>query len=127
MMRVSSVPVNLGVFLIILGAALLSSIIGVSGLSPLQSLSIVIAVFGVWLALVSALMSTPTTSYSATRPMFLGWGGVLTGLGVLWFAAYYGFQLFAVVFATLLIVAGIGVLGYSLMRSQAKKGPATVG
>ncbi|MEK6920076.1 MAG: hypothetical protein AABX62_03415 [Thermoproteota archaeon] len=126
MTRISSVSINLGVFLIVLGTLMLLSFMGVSGLTSLQSLPLVIAIFGIWLALVSALMPAPSASYAATRPMFLGWGGVLTGLGILWFSAYYGLQLFAVVLATILIVAGIGSLGYSLMRGQAKKSSATV-
>ena len=125
MTRISSVSINLGVFLIVLGTLMLLSFRGVSGLTPLQSLPLVIAIFGIWLALVSALMPAPGTSHAATRPMFLGWGGVLTGLGVLWFFAY-DLQLFAVVLATLLIVAGIGSLGYSLMRTQGKKSPPAV-
>ena len=125
MARISSVSINLGVFLIILGTLMLLYFMDVSRLTPLQSLPLVIAIFGIWLALVSAIMPAPSASYAATRPMFLGWGGVLTGLGVLWFFAY-DLQLFAVVLATLLIVAGIGSLGYSFMKAQAKKSPATV-
>ncbi len=121
MTRVSDVPVNIGVFLIILGALILGSILGVTGLSTIQSLSLVVALFGVWLALAALVMPAPPTSYAATRTMFLGWGGIFTGIGALWFSAYYSFQLFAVVFASMLIVAGIGALGYSLTKGQAKK------
>ncbi len=124
MSRIASVSVNLGVFLIILGALILTSLVRVSPLTPLESLSLVIATFGIWLALVSVIMPTPSVSYAATRPMFLGWGGILTGLGLLWFAAIYG--LVAIAFAVLLIAAGIGALGYSLTRPQAKKPQAPV-
>lgn len=124
MTRISSVSINLGVFLIILGALMLTSIMGVSGLQPVQSLSVVVALFGLWLAIVAMIMPAPPTSYAATRAMFLGWGGVLTGIGVLWLSAYYSFQLVALVFAAILIIAGIGALGYSLTRGQAKKAAA---
>ena len=121
MARISDVSINLGVFLIILGALMLTSFIGVSGLQPLPSLSVVVALFGLWLAIVAMIMPAPPASYAATRAMFLGWGGVITGIGVLWLAAYYSFQLVAVVFAAILIIAGVGALGYSLTRGQAKK------
>ncbi len=124
MTRITSASVNLGVFLIILGALTLTSLIGVTGLTPIQSISIVIALFGVWLAIVSAIMPAPAVSYAATRAMFLGWGGILTGLGALWLSVYYGLLL--IVFATLLIVAGIGMVGLALMRGQAKKSQPTV-
>ncbi len=119
MTRITSASVNLGVFLIILGTLTLTSLMGVTDL--IQSFSVVIALFGVWLAIVSAIMPAPNVSYAATRAMFLGWGGVITGVGVLWLAAYYSFQLVAVVFAAILIIAGVGALGYSLTRGQAKK------
>ena len=124
MARISDVSINLGVFLIILGALMLTSFMGVSGFSTLPSLSIVVALFGVWLAVVALVMPNPPTSYAATRTMFLGWGGVLTGIGVLWFSAYISAQLVAVVFAAILIIAGVGALGYSLTRGQAKKAAA---
>ncbi len=125
MTRITSASVNLGVFLIILGTLTLTSLMGVTGLTPIQkSFSVVIALFGVWLAIVSAIMPAPNVSYAATRAMFLGWGGVITGIGVLWLAAYYSFQLVAVVFAAIMIIAGVGALGYSLTRGQAKKAAA---
>lgn len=119
MARITTVSVNLGVFLIILGTLTLASLTRVTGLTPIQSFSVVIALFGVWLAIVAAIMPTPAVSYAATRLMFLGWGGILGGLGALWLSAYYGLLL--IVFATLLIVAGIGAVGYAIMRGQAKK------
>lgn len=126
MTQVTSVTVNLGIFLIILGSLMLTSsdFLGVSGLTSIQSLSVVIAAFGVWLAIVSAIMPTPATSYAATRAMFLGWAGILTGIGSLWLAAYYG--LVFIVLAVLLIVAGIGAVGYTFMKSQSKKIPPPV-
>jgi len=121
MARISDVSINLGVFLIILGTLMLLYFMDVSRLTPLQSLPLVIAIFGIWLAIVALVMPAPPASYAATRAMFLGWGGVLTGIGVLWLAAYYSFQLVAVAFAAILIIAGVGALGYSLSRGQAKK------
>lgn len=119
MTQVTSVTVNLGVFLIILGGLMLTSFMGVSGLTSIQSFPLVIVVFGIWLGLVSAIMPTPATSYAATRSMFLGWAGILTGVGSLWLSTYYE-GLFLMVFAVLLIVAGIGAVGYALTRRQAK-------
>ncbi len=116
----------MGVFLIILGGLLLASFMGVSGIDAIRSLSLVVVLFGVWLAIVSAIMPTPPVTYAATRFMFLGWGGLVTGFGALWLSAYYGLTLLAIVFATMLIVGGIGSLGYSLARGQAKKSPPSV-
>lgn len=119
---ITSVTVNLGIFLVVLGGLVLTSIVGVSPLDPIRSFSVVMVVFGIWLAIVSVLMPTPATSYAATRAMFLGWAGILAGLGSLWLATYYG--LFLTALAVLLIVAGIGAVGYALMKGQPKTRPS---
>jgi hypothetical protein len=126
MTQVTSVTVNLGIFLIILGGLMLTSFTGVSPLDSIRSFSVVMIAFGIWLAVVSAVMPTPATSYAATRTMFLGWAGILTGIGSLWLSTYYP-GLFLVVLSVLLIVAGIGALGYAVMKGQAKKAPPPVG
>ena len=119
-------PLNLGVFLIILGTLMLTSILGVSGLNPLQALPLVFAIFGIWLAVLSVIMPAPTAAYAMPRSMILGWGALLTGLGVLWFVGFYAGALLSVVFSVILILAGVGAVGYSMMRSQAKKGSPSV-
>ena len=121
MTQVTSVTINLGIFLIILGGLMLTSFAEISPLDSIQSFSVVMIGFGIWLAIVSAVMPTPATSYAATRSMFLGWAGILTGLGGLWLASYY--NIFLMALAVLLIVAGIGAVGYALMKGQAKKAP----
>ena len=125
MTQVTSVTVNLGIFLIILGGLMLTSFTGISPLDSIRSFSVVIIVFGIWLAIVSAVMPTPATSYAATRSMFLGWAGILAGIGSLWLSTYYP-GLFLIVLAVLLIVSGIGAVGYALMKGQAKKAPTPV-
>ena len=104
---------------------MLTSFTEISPLDSIRSFSVVIIVFGIWLAIVSAVMPTPATSYAATRSMFLGWAGILTGIGSLWLSTYY-LGLFLIVLAVLLIVAGIGAVGYALMKGQAKKAPPPV-
>ena len=126
MTRFPWAPLNLGVFLIILGTLMLTSILGVSGLTPLQALPLVFAIFGIWLAVLAIIMPHPTTTYAMPRSMVLGWGALLAGLGILWFVGFYAGALLPVVFSVILILAGIGAVGYSMMRSQAKKGSPSV-
>jgi hypothetical protein len=122
--RVPWVPLNLGAFLIILGVFLLSAFIGVMSLGA--AFPLVFAVFGIWLALLGVTMSPNSNPYGAPRSMVLGWGAVLTGLGVLWFVGFNLGELLPVTFAVLVILAGIAAVGYSFMRAQPKKPSAAV-
>ena len=123
-MRLPWTPLNLGAFLIILGAFLLLSVIQV--LSIGEAFPLVFAVFGVWLAFLSMVMPANNNPYGAPRSMVLGWGAVLAGLGVLWFVGFNAGQLLPVTFAALVIIAGIAAVGYSFMRAQPKKSSAAV-
>ena len=123
-MRVPWVPLNLGAFLILLGGFLLLSFIGV--ISLVAAFPLVFTVFGAWLALLSVLIPPGNNPYGAPRSMVLGWGALLTGLGVLWFVGFNATELLPVTFAVLVIVTGIAAVGYSLMRAQPKKPSAAV-
>ncbi len=123
MTRLPWVPLNLGVFLIVFGSLMLTSITGAIPLSPLAAFPLVFAIFGAWLALLAVVTPPASNPYAAPRSMILGWGMLLTGLGVLWFVGFNLQPLLPVTFVVLVIVAGIGAVGYSFFRAQSKKAP----
>ncbi len=101
---------------------MLLSLFGVAGLTPFGALPLVFAVFGLWLVAVAFIMPPPVASYAAPREMVLGWGAILTGLGTLWYVGFANPTALPVVFTVFLVVAGIGIVGYALMRAGSKKG-----
>src|SRR5215467_8890748 len=123
-MRVPWAPLNLGAFLIILGVFLMLGFMNV--LSLAAGFPLTFAVFGAWLALLAIIIPPGNNPYGAPRSMVLGWGALLTGLGVLWFVGFNATELLPVTFAVLVIVTGIAAVGYSLMRAQPKKPSAAV-
>ena len=118
MNRLPWAPLNAGVFLIILGAALLFSFVGVLNFLG-EGLPLVFLVFGLWL-IAAGLILPKSNVYGAPRTMVLGWGGLIAGLGGLWLAGATSGALLAVAFAVLIIVAGVGAVGYSLMKASPK-------
>lgn len=102
---------------------MLMSLFGIGGLTPFTALPLVFAAFGIWLALIAFVMPPPATAYAAPREMVLGWGAILTGLGVLWYALVTTPAALPVVFTVFLVVAGIGIVGYAFMRAESKKTP----
>ena len=121
-MRLPWMPLNLGAFLIILGGFLLVSFTG--AISLVAAFPLVFTIFGAWLAFLAVVMPPNNNPYGAPRSMVLGWGAVLTGLGILWFISFNFGELLPVTFAALVIITGIAAVGYSLMRAQPKK-PST--
>ncbi len=79
----------------------------------------VFLLFGLWL-IIAGLVLPQTSQYGAPRTMVLGWGGLIAVLGGLWLAGATSGALLAVAFAVLIIVAGVGAVGYSLMRANSK-------
>ena len=117
MNRLPWAPLNAGVFLIIFGAAILLSFLQI--ISIFTALPLVFLFFGLWL-IVAGLVLPQTSQYGAPRTMVLGWGGLIAVLGGLWLAGATSGALLAVAFAVLIIVAGVGAVGYSLMRANSK-------
>ena len=123
-MRVPWAPLNMGAFLIILGVFLLA---GFTSTIPLAAaFPLVFTVFGAWLAFLALVLPPSGNPYGAPRSMVLGWGGVLAGLGILWYVGFNATALLPLTFAVLVIIVGIAAVGYSFMRAQNHKGTAPV-
>ena len=118
MNRLPWAPLNAGVFLIILGTAVLLSFVGVLNFLG-EGLPLVFLIFGLWL-IAAGLILPQSNTYGAPRTMVLGWGGLIAVLGGLWLAGATSGALLAIAFAVLIIVAGVGAVGYSLMKAGPK-------
>jgi len=123
-MRIPWTPLNLGVFLIILGAFLMLSFMQVISLTA--GFPLTFAIFGAWLALLAIIIPPGSNPYGAPRSMVLGWGALLAGLGTLWYVGFNAGEFLPVTFAFIIIITGIAAVGYSLMRAQPKKPSAAV-
>ncbi len=123
-MRLPWAPLNLGVFLIILGVMMLTALLNIVTFAA--AFPLVFTIFGAWLALLATTMPPNNNPYGAPRSMVLGWGAVLTGLGILWYVGFNATILLPVTFAVLVIIAGIAGVGYSILRAQPKKPSAAV-
>ncbi len=117
MNRLPWAPLNAGVFLIVFGVAILLAFLAV--ISIFTALPLVFLLFGLWL-IIEGLVLPQENRYGAPRTMVLGWGGLIAGLGALWLAGATSGALLGVAFAILLIVAGVGAVGYSFMRASTK-------
>ena len=117
MNRLPWAPLNAGVFLIIFGVAILLSFLQI--ISIFTALPLVFLLFGLWL-IIAGLVLPQTSQYGAPRTMVLGWGGLIAVLGGLWLAGATSGALLAVAFAVLIIVAGVGAVGYSLVRANSQ-------
>jgi protein-S-isoprenylcysteine O-methyltransferase Ste14 len=115
MNRLPWAPLNASAFLIILGGLILVSLL--SGLSIFAVFPLLFAVFGAWM-IVEAFVFPPANAYAPPRTMVVGWGALIGGLGVLWLVLYAAAQLLPVVFAVILIIAGIAGIGYSFRRAS---------
>ncbi|HZY93946.1 MAG TPA: hypothetical protein VFE98_03680 [Candidatus Bathyarchaeia archaeon] len=125
MNRVPWAPLNIGMFMIILSASMIFGYLGIAGLSIGSAVPLVFAIFGIWLIIASFLFP-PADSYAPPRVMVLGWGALIMALGVLWLVEIYSINLVPVIFALLVLIAGIGIVGYSFMKSEGKKPGSTV-
>ena len=124
-MRVPWAPLNFGVFLIIFGGLVLTSLLGIIPLTPLNALPLVFILFGAWLAFLGVIIPPSKSPYSTPRILIVGWGAVLAGVSILWFIAFNISELLPVTFATLIIIAGIAAVGYSFLRAQNKQAATT--
>jgi len=121
MTRVPWAPLNGGAFLIIFGTVMLLSVVGVAGLNPFSGIPLVFLAFGIWLVVTAYTFSDPEDRYAPPRSMILAWGAMVTVLGAIWFVGTIAISLVPVVLFVVLVVAGIGAVGYALTRAEAKK------
>lgn len=124
MNRVPWAPLNVGVFLIVLALAIMAGYLQVAGLNLAKAVPLIFAVFGVWL-IIAGFVFPPSNSYAPPRIMVLGWGALIMVFGLLWFVAIISLDLLPIIFVVLLLIAGIGVVGYSFMKAENKKPSST--
>jgi hypothetical protein len=126
MLRVPWAPLNGGVFLIIFGTLMLLSLVGVGGLNLYTGIPLIFLVFGAWLIAAAFVVHSPNDRYAPPRSMILAWGGMVAFLGAIWYVATLSPYLVPVVILVVLVVVGIGAVGYALTRAEAKKGHPAV-
>lgn len=118
MNRLPWAPLNAGVFLIIFGGLILLSFFNI-GVTLFTVFPMIFTVFGIWLV-IEAFVIPPANSYAPPRTMVVGWGALIAGLGLLWFVGATAAELLPIAFALLLVIVGIGAVGYSFMRASPK-------
>jgi len=126
MIRVPWAPLNGGVFLIVFGIVMLLSLIGVGGLNLFTGIPLIFLVFGAWLIAAAFLVHGPDDRYAPPRSMILAWGGMVAFLGAIWYVATFNLLLVPAVILVVIVVIGIGAVGYALTRAEAKKAHPTV-
>ncbi len=100
---------------------MLLSVVGVAGLNPFSGIPLVFLAFGIWLVIAAYTFSDAEDRYAPPRSMILAWGAMVTVLGAIWFVGTIAISLVPVVLFVVLVVAGIGAVGYALTRAEAKK------
>jgi hypothetical protein len=126
MPRVPWAPLNAGIFLIVFGSIMLVSLIGIGGLNPFTGIPLVFLVFGLWLVIAALVLPGPDDRYAPPRSMILAWGGLVAFLGAVWLVGTIALTLVPVVLLVVLIIVGIGAVGYALTRVEARKGQPAV-
>ena len=121
MPRVPWAPLNAGIFLIVFGVIMLVSLVGIGGLNPFTGIPLVFLVFGVWLVIAALVMPGPDDRYGPPRSMILAWGGMIAFLGAVWLVGTIALTLVPIVLLVVLVVIGIGAVGYALTRAEAHK------
>jgi len=121
MTRVPWAPLNGGVFLIVFGTLMLLSLVGVGGLALSTGIPLIFLAFGAWLIIAAFAIPRPDDRYAPPRSMILAWGGLVAFLGAVWYVATVSLYLVPVVILVVLVVIGIGAVGYALTRAEAKK------
>ena len=119
MNRLPWAPLNAGVFLIIFGGVILLSFFNIGVINLGTAFPLIFAFFGAWLV-IEAFVIPPANAYAPPRTMVVGWGALIAGLGVLWFVGATSVELLPIALALIVIIAGIGAVGYSFMRASPK-------
>jgi hypothetical protein len=126
MLRVPWAPLNGGVFLIIFGTLMLLSLVQVGGLNLYTGIPLIFLIFGAWLIAAAFVVHSPDDRYAPPRSMILAWGGMVAFLGAIWYAAALSPYLVPVVILVVLVIVGIGAVGYALTRAETKKAHSPV-
>jgi hypothetical protein len=126
MPRIPWAPLNAGIFLIVFGSIMLVSLIPGTGLNPFTGIPLVFLVFGLWLVIAALILPGPDDRYAPPRSMILTWGGMVAFLGAIWLVGTIALTLVPVVLLVVLVVVGIGAVGYALTRAEARKGQPAV-
>jgi hypothetical protein len=100
---------------------MLVSLIPGTGLNPFTGIPLVFLVFGLWLVIAALVLPGPDDRYAPPRSMILAWGGMIAFLGAIWLVGTIALTLVPVVLLVVLVVVGIGAVGYALTRAEAKK------
>ncbi len=117
MNRLPWAPLNAGVFLIIFGGVILLSFFNIGVVNLGTAFPLIFTFFGAWLV-IEAFVIPPANAYAPPRTMVIGWGALVGGLGVLWFVGATNVELLPIALALIVVIAGIGAVGYSLMRAS---------
>lgn len=118
-------PLNAGVFLIILGGVfLLSFFVNNALLNLFTALPLILTFFGIWM-IVEAFVVPPANQYAPPRSMILVWGGILGIIGILSFVGATNVGLLPIALIVIVIMAGIGAVGYSFMKAKPKSTSST--
>jgi len=126
MPRVPWAPLNAGIFLIVFGTVMLLSLVGIGGLNPFTGIPLVFLIFGVWMVVAALIIPGPDDRYGPPRSMILAWGGFVAFIGAVWLVGTIALTLVPVVLLVVLVVVGIGAVGYALTRAEMKKTHPTV-
>lgn len=121
MPRVPWAPLNAGVFLIVFGVIMLVSLVGYGGLNPLTGIPLVFLIFGAWLVVAAFTLHGNEDRYAPPRSMIVAWGGFVAFIGAVWLVGTIALALVPVVLLVVLVVVGIGAVGYALTRAEAHK------
>ena len=105
---------------------MLISLVGIGGLNPFTGIPLVFLVFGVWLVIAALVMPGPDDRYGPPRSMILVWGGIVAFFGAVWLVGTIALGLVPVVLLVVLVVVGIGAVGYALTRAEAHKSHPSV-
>ncbi len=117
MNRLPWAPLNAGVFLIIFGGVILLSFFNIGVVNLGTAFPLIFTFFGAWLV-IEAFVIPPANAYAPPRTMVIGWGALVGGLGVLWFVGATNVELLPIALALIVVIAGIGAVGYSFMRAS---------
>ncbi len=117
MNRLPWAPLNAGVFLIIFGGVILLSFFNIGVVNLGTAFPLIFTFFGAWLV-IEAFVIPPANAYAPPRTMVIGWGALIGGLGVLWFVGATNVELLPIALALIVVIAGIGAVGYSFTRAS---------
>lgn len=114
-------PLNAGVFIILLGGVFLLSFFNIGILNLATAFPVILTLFGIWM-IIEAFLIPPANAYAPPRSMILIWGGIIGIIGIISFVSVTSLNLLPIALTIVLIMIGIGAVGYSFLK--AKPGPS---